>query len=192
MARSLRNVFALLTPAALVIACSSGGSSGSGGASSSSSSTGTSTSSSSGAGGAATSSSSSSSSSSGAAPTDQCNNASDEGVIATEPMTQIAGQCAEQNLDLTTGTAAEPATKNCIQSGSKGDGGPGLSNGCTGCFDTAAQCAVMHCIAQCAAAPGGMPCAMCVATNCTPAFETCAGPLPSPDGGASDAGDGGG
>jgi len=49
-----------------------------------------------------------------------------------------------------------------------------LSAGCSGCFGEVIACTIANCALQCinASSPG---CTTCRDTNCTPAFETCAG-----------------
>jgi hypothetical protein len=89
-----------------------------------------------------------------------CTNTSDEAVTGGASFQSDLGNCAMMHF-------TEPGLMTCIQ-------GLGLSSACAMCFDTEVHCTIMHCVAQCAG--GDSPaCTTCRATNCDPAFNTCAG-----------------
>jgi hypothetical protein len=203
MRASLRS-FLLFTPALLVIACGSGktstttsgsgghettgSTSGSGGAagaggstasaatggstaSGSSSSSNGSSSSGSSSGSSSTSGSSSSSSGADGGPAGACTDAEDMALIAVDGGGTVETEvnaCAQQHL------AMEPATKTCIE-GIKPDGTHTLTKACADCYDGAVECGASKCAGMCFANSMSSACLSCIATNCTPAFNTCSG-----------------
>lgn len=104
-----------------------------------------------------------------------CTNAADLGIVTTTDVSGIASTCGVQNItDLT-------KVKGCIIDGTKGDAGPGLSDGCATCFSDTVLCTVDKCIGPTFNGPCMPPnqnsaaCTDCRATNCNPAFYTCTG-----------------
>jgi hypothetical protein len=63
----------------------------------------------------------------------------------------------------------DPAIRDCIV------GATGLSNPCADCYAQAIHCTIMNCAFMCAGGGDSMPCMMCRATYCDPAFATCSG-----------------
>lgn len=187
MSRSTLLLLVVAVPAALLVACgsdttsgttsTSGGGSeatttsatgtgGAGGASGSTGATGT-------GGDATTTTSTSSTSTSSTSSTSStgtgmmamgaCTNGPDLAIVQAKDVKKIAEDCGKSSL------GAEPATKNCIKTGTN------LSDGCVTCFDDIVQCVVMKCFNQCFADPGSAACMTCRETNCNPAFKTCSG-----------------
>ncbi len=93
-----------------------------------------------------------------------CTQGNDPAALQNPVLDEILVKCVEANL----GNAGALTT--CLQQSS------GLSGGCVMCLEPFAECAVMHCLGNCA--PPNQQSAACIACeslNCSPAFVSCAG-----------------
>jgi hypothetical protein len=98
--------------------------------------------------------------------TDACINAADKAIVAAKDVKGITTTCGQMNV------GAEPATKNCIVTGT------GLSDDCAGCYSGEVDCVSAHCIGaegKCLIAPTDALCLACRAKYCAAPFETCSG-----------------
>jgi hypothetical protein len=173
MLRSSLRLLFVVGPAIALIACSSdtttSTSTGSGGGTTTSTTaTGTTTGGTGGAGGNATTSTSSGTATStgtGAGPMMACTNAADAAIITAKDVKAIVTKCGQDNV------GAEPATKNCIKTGT------GLSDDCTGCYSGEVDCIKDNCLIEgkCLIAPDAQLCLDCRKKYCTPAYEACSG-----------------
>lgn len=108
---------------------------------------------------------------------DECLNPADEAVLMSDggDASSIATDCATMDCFsfLISGTPEEQemCMNTCMDSSTVA----ALSDNCTACYVNTALCAASQCAGQCFADPNATICTDCVATNCTPGFETCSG-----------------
>ncbi len=96
-----------------------------------------------------------------------CINASDLAIVEAVDVAGVASTAGTQCL-----FAADPGT--CALE--KILDATGVSPGCAGCYVDEILCAINNCLAQCAPPnQDSEPCQQCVAADCSPQFEVCAG-----------------
>jgi hypothetical protein len=93
-----------------------------------------------------------------------CDNEADTAVLAgAEDLEGIIGNCAFSCI-----STGAPCATECVQRD------VGTSAECSACFGAVIGCTLTNCALQCLDA-GSAGCTTCRDTNCTPAFEECAG-----------------